>query len=69
MTKFCDDTIEVIRKLYEDVDGAHRIEIKSVFEHKPKGNLQESDLENVVVEWVDQHGPGMAGDNFWGTVT
>lgn len=67
--QFCSETLKAIRRLYEGVDGAHGIEVKAVSEHDPKGKEQDCVLATGGVEWVDQHGPGMVGDEFWGTVT
>lgn len=63
-------TLMRLKKLYDCVDGAYKIDVFPVDEHTPAGKQQDcSDLADDGVEWVAQHGPGMAGDDFWGTVT
>ena len=68
MPKFSAKTLETIKTLYEGVDGAHRIEIKSAEEHTPKGTEQDIEIDGVTTEWVDQTGSGWP-DEYWGTVT
>lgn len=58
-----------LNMMYDSVDGAHRLEVLPVQEHEPAGKQQDCSAADGGVEWVDQHGPGMAGDDFWGTVT
>lgn len=69
MPKFSNKTLSAIKDLIDGVDGAHGIRVKHVSEHEPKGEVQECDTGHVKTEWVDQHGPGISGDDFYGTVT
>jgi hypothetical protein len=68
MPRFSKKTLQAVRDLIESVDGCHRVEIKPVSEYSPKGQWQ--DCQGVVSgEWVDQHGPEMTDDDYWGAVT
>lgn len=67
--QFHDETLSAIKDLIDGVDGVYRIEIKRLTDHNPVGEEQACDTGHVETEWVDQHGPGMAGDEFNGTVT
>lgn len=69
MTQFCAKTLEAIQALLDGVDGCNAVSIKRADEHEPVGDVQDCDTGHVEAEWVDQHGPGMAGDDFFGTVT
>ena len=67
--KFCGFTMYAIETLAKSVDGVHGISLHPSEGFKPKGVEQDCDAGVVSKEWVKQSGPGMAGDDFHGTVT
>jgi hypothetical protein len=69
MSRFSNKTLAAVQALIASVGGCHGVEIKPAAEHLPKGEMQDCDAGIVPKEWVDQRGPGMAGDEFYGTVT
>jgi len=69
MTKFCADTMNAISTLAKSVDGAMDMALYPADGFQPKGKEQECDVGVVPKEWVDQYGPGFAGDDFHGTVS
>ena len=69
MPRFSNKTLSAIKDLTEGVDGCHGIRIFRADKHQPKGIVQDCDTGHVKTEWVDQNGPGISGDDFYGTVT
>ena len=69
MSRFSNKTLAAIQTLISSVDGCHTVSIKPASAHTPIGEIQDCDAGPVLKEWVDQKGPGMGGDEFYGTVT
>lgn len=72
MTSWSNRTMEAISTLAGSVDGAHAMTLKRHNGAPPKGERQDyegPEVKGIRHEWVDQSGPGMAGDDYYGTVT
>jgi hypothetical protein len=69
MPRFSNDTLATIKALIDGVDGYYMLKMYAIHEHEPKGKLQDCDTKYVKTEWIYQEGPGMSGDDYYGTVT
>ena len=69
MAEFCEKTMDAISDLAKSVDGVTDISLHRAEGFTPKGKEQDCDCGVVPTEWVNQSGPGFAGDDFTGTVT
>lgn len=69
MIDFSNETLGAVKSLLENVDGLLGVQIRAASCHIPVGVEQDCNSGLVTKEWVDQHGPGIGGDDYHGTVT
>lgn len=70
--RWSNKTMAAISALTRSVDGAYAVRLVPHAGAQPQGDMQEyegPEVDGIQHEWVDQSGPGMAGDDFSGTVT
>ena len=60
--------LEIIKAVMKDLDNLGRCRGLISFCDEPRGNKQPSDIDGIDKVWVEQHGPGIIGDDYYGSV-
>ena len=72
MSRWSNNTMAAIATLVGSVDGGHSVFLKRHDGVRPQGEQQDyegPEVPGVRHEWVAQSGPGIAGDDYYGTVS